>query len=700
MGDASRSDRRACDERETGAGNGERAPPRGRGIDSLKNRIAFASLSVAAVTAGLAWLVLSDDGGPVPQPARAASLDHGDDGSAPTAAGETVARSPTRRHVVPEGEEGSSPRESWLEYPDLDDESLAAWVYRYCGPGYERYNRDRAFKELASRPAGDVIPALLRVVARDDLEWWWSESALGLIAEFGPGAAPWIDDVVPHVTGEWRFAPFAILALTRMGTPGLPHLLDALADDDPRVRRRALWGLSEFEGRDPRILSAAIALLYDDDVSVRSDAIGVVSVRKEDVAASVAALLPLMDGDEPTRVSVIQAFGHMGDAASPAAIVLIEVLSRGTPTERIAAAEALGEFPSVARASVPALLALIDSAPERYAYAAASAIAQISRGGFTAGLGASNPDVRVAFMKRMEIHVAHFPAAEEDVATALAGSLPEGGPLARAAAFRVLATTKMDVSAVVPALRRIVEEVGDAADRHAPARLVAKLGTRSEGAEDLVTVLSVGTAADRARALHDLGKFGRGAAPAIPAMRELLTLSEIDSAQRVGALYVLEVIGPAARVALPDVRAFLASPDDVVRLHAALAVLAIDPPGTEVTDLLTSYRTHGLRQRLVAGLARNPQPRFAPLLADRIDDRDVRIGRSAAIALAAIGDASVAPLVARFDGTNGDVARASFIRALQGLGVAGRKGLSQVARRDDLSARTTTEIETALEAHR
>jgi HEAT repeat protein len=185
---------------------------------------------------------------------------------------------------------------------------------------------------------------------------------------------------------------------------------------------------------------------------------------------------------------------------------------------------------------------------------------------------------------------------------------------------------------------------------------------------DLIADLKKGEK-ERTLALQELEQLGDKAAPAVPALMELVAGK--DEFARVSAVIVLGKIGkPAAE---PLSRALTAKDEDM-RFYAAWGLGLVGPPAREAAPLLATALTDKspqVRRMAAFALGRvNPDPdAAAPALVAALGDDDADVRQAAAAALIPLGKAAVPGLVKAAQGKK-DALRNLAIKTLGDLGAA------------------------------
>jgi hypothetical protein len=165
----------------------------------------------------------------------------------------------------------------------------------------------------------------------------------------------------------------AASALGNIGDPQvIPALLDALKDQDGSVRSEAVNALGFI--RDPQVIPALLEALKDQDGSVRSGAASALGYTG-DPQVIPALLDALKDQDGSVRSGAARSLGYIGD---PQVIpALLDALKDEDPSVRSGAASALGNIgdPQV----IPALLEALKDKDESVRLGAVEALGQITR---------------------------------------------------------------------------------------------------------------------------------------------------------------------------------------------------------------------------------------------------------------------------------------------------------------------------------
>ncbi len=168
-------------------------------------------------------------------------------------------------------------------------------------------------------------------------------------------------------------------------------------------------------------------------------------------------------------------------------------------------------------------------------------------------------------------------------------------------------------------------------------------------------------------------------------------LGRLDSAktgQRIGAMAILEAMGPKAKVAVPQLVKCLADPAPMIRLGAAAALAAIGPDASPAVEALTGLARHLEESAEVRGVAQNSARALACIGGDGVEalrqmlaDQDPALRGSV---LAALGQrvpphAELVPELGRLLQSEDANERSGALRALAEMGPVARPAAAAVA---------------------
>ena len=164
------------------------------------------------------------------------------------------------------------------------------------------------------------------------------KAALKACAILGPVSGPAIPEVAEELADPTLTAEAAV-ALSFMGRGAFGPLRDALASDDPVVRREALRSIGKLKERAPLDGRAVVPLLIkgisDSDPGVRTVAVTYLGIIHEGGQEAVDALVnALKDPEVDVRRSAATALGSFGEDAAPAIAALKK--ATGDPDPEVA----------------------------------------------------------------------------------------------------------------------------------------------------------------------------------------------------------------------------------------------------------------------------------------------------------------------------------------------------------------------------
>jgi HEAT repeat protein len=361
----------------------------------------------------------------------------------------------------------------------------------------------------------------------------------------------------------------------------VPALFEALKDDDAGVRHAVPYALNILGWVYPDVIPVYIEKLKDEDADTRCGAIAVLGIladsgkigrRAQEIVPSVIGMLK--DPAPRVRSASVRAVGEL--VLMPKAMrLIVEALEDKSADVRLEAATVLAEMGKSAKDAAPALRGLLSDADVRIARVAvpialyrvaedASALGVIPR-----ALADKQPGVRKYAARRL---YRIGPAAKDCVPgliAALRDTDPETreyaaqavrgmGPAAKAAVPALAAALKDKHRAVRVSAVRALWPLSPPAEQAAPA-LVEAFGDRSQEVPEIAISI-----------LRDMG------VAAVPALIE--GLKHEDASVRKRVAWTLYGMGPAAKAAVPALRAAAEDADKDVRDAAAKALKKIEAP--------------------------------------------------------------------------------------------------------------------------
>jgi HEAT repeat protein len=169
------------------------------------------------------------------------------------------------------------------------------------------------------------------------------EEALAVLSEAGAAArtaTPAILKLTRHADAPLRAASLSALKFVADPKEARQAALEALKDDDPLVRCRAVVLLAHVDPKHPDVLSNTLELLKQ---PVGRDELLLLLARMGPEAERAVPTLTklLADADPPSRRSAMMALREIGPAARPAVPALLEQLDAADFMTRVGAVEAL-----------------------------------------------------------------------------------------------------------------------------------------------------------------------------------------------------------------------------------------------------------------------------------------------------------------------------------------------------------------------
>lgn len=414
-------------------------------------------------------------------------------------------------------------------------------------------------------------------------------------------------------------APLLVLAqpappgdATYRGRPA-SFYIERLEDEDPEVRRRAVYALGKIGRSSPRVLESLESALEDGQMEVRWYAVDALGRLGPEAAEAVPAIVKSLQSklnDETVRRRGARALGRVGPPAKDAVTVLREALASDDLLYRVAAAEALWQI-ARDRQAIDTLIDVLGGDSPEASFAAALALGEIKSrrpeavAALVAALGHPDADVRHAAVHALAeigppavgpLSVALEKAGgirHEDAATAL-GQIFES--LRREVLYNDAVSQREFATAAAPLVRTALPALArhlsspQAQVQDAAALAIAKAG--SIGVPQLLRVLTGGDAAARGAAAEALVRLEAYLPRQRPLPRNIALvhrrimdpLNEVlnqrdKQVQRAAVrLFVALEIGPEGRDAAPLLRRALQSEDLATRRYAdkALARLELD----------------------------------------------------------------------------------------------------------------------------
>jgi HEAT repeat protein len=357
--------------------------------------------------------------------------------------------------------------------------------------------------------------------------------AARILRGLGPAARPALPELVASLNHKQRgIRSTAFEALIGLGPAVegvIPVVLQTLKHPDSSMRMRAATALSEFEVYSPGIIAALTEALADPLPMVRQAAVQTLAQAGPAAISALPQLGPMLnERDNYLRLSAADALWRISPEQARVIVPLLIGLmdpeaSLGDAPDlslefRVAAVEIMGEMGPLAKEAVPALRRLLHKGPDDHRFGAANALRKIE---------------------------------------------PTNGPALVPLFVQFLAAT--DAPVARPEVIEALGEIGPAATEAVPT-----LTRYLDDEDEMIRLTS-------AIALWRIDP--RQADLIVPVLVKLLKHdieAELDVSD---ALEALKEMGPAAREAVPVVRALLVHPAEDLRHAAAEALKRIEGDG-------------------------------------------------------------------------------------------------------------------------
>lgn len=471
----------------------------------------------------------------------------------------------------------------------------------------QRLSALNRLEEFGLRAA--AVPDLVRL-AREDKDQQVRQRAGEELLMIGQ---PAVEPLLAGFTDEPHGDDIARLLGRIRPAPALA-LLRHLQSTDARARELAIAAFSAM-GPDARPAVGELARIVMDQrepLGLRTSAAGTLgtlgTVAAEGVPALATVLSPQEEPSGAMRISAAMALESIGSTALNALPMLTAALSDNEPIVRASAARTIARFESAARAALPTLIGVYESAKEidlrgaaLQAVAAAGDHAAVSL--FVQALSDSDPLMRHQALDALQssrANIREFYRGE--LAAAVAARLTDVRRNNRMMAVRVLQSIGGDALVeIVPKLAGATED-SDPAIRQQALQLLSSVRER----QDVVLPLLI-------RALSDPSELVRRAATngfhnPVPGREDVgdrlceVAETDMDDGVRVGAIQALgRLRRNTPKVAAVLLRAMTSENDEVRKAAAtALRMLKLNP-SQALPPLLSLYH-HGTPQARRAAL--------------------------------------------------------------------------------------------------
>jgi len=552
-------------------------------------------------------------------------------------------------------------------------------------------------------PAEETPRLLALAVRKDDAD------LLRAFFRAAPEALPLLEAQLAHADPAAR--PLVANALMRCGPAGVPGLTRALAHRDPGVRQAAACALRGVSPLPAMTLRGLRKALRDPDPAVVLGA-AVALAQSSELTAEVVPILvqALRQGDQEARLLAVTTLGRAGDRARAAVPEVKKALADGAPEVRLAACRSLPRMGEDGRHCLPELLAILTKDPDLdMRRQALAALRQIARGfpaeqeaiarALLLGMEDADPQFRrevgyvLYSLQRPKIAPIVLPRmveemrdpntllsgiAEELVRNAGAAAVPYLAKLleepnvdVRTNAIDVLSELQVEGKLVVPVLLRALS------DKEGSVREAAYLTlgnmNKGEAVPALIDRLLCERGLDRIWAVRTLGRMGKPARAALPALLELL--KHPATPLRGAALRAVMGLEPDAKDALDAYTALLRDPEPNIRFAAVQGLAGLKAAALPALLEMLEDTNAPVRIEAIGALKglKPPADKVLPVLCRALKDPEAPVRTAAALALAELGSAA-AGAAAQLTALLGDPAPDARAAAARALGiVAGRE---------------------------
>jgi HEAT repeat protein len=393
----------------------------------------------------------------------------------------------------------------------------------------------------------DVLNDLGKLIADSDIRV--RRATVGAFKNIRPGpkvSVPILVKVLEDVRPEAKVE--AMLAISEAGRDAVPALVEALKND--KARYWACIALGSIGPHAAEAIPALVAQLKCDEPQVRMQAVMALTEIGPGDSGTIAALLPLLnDSEYSVRYAATFAMTKIGPAAKAATPALKRNLGDKDTFLAATSAWALARVNDKDSASMDAatakLVAALKDEEQRTRLIAVKALFDLKP-----------PPEKVAPVLAEALHDSD-PEVVHNVIDALASQ----GEAAVPRAIKALENEKLRVPAIM-----LLRQLGPKAKDAVPALVALAKNNRS--------------AALRHEIIDALEAIGSASEQSVPTLVEMLGDSDVE-VQR-GATFALGKIGPAAKAALPAIRANAEKQE--LRPVSIWALVRIAPDDAKIAD--------------------------------------------------------------------------------------------------------------------
>jgi HEAT repeat protein len=298
-------------------------------------------------------------------------------------------------------------RTATLKGEDKLVESLEEQMRAVQPQGKDRVHQVLAAIALIRRDTDTDEALKVLIAALEDKDEWVARFTAQMLPRLAPASLPTLPALAKASNRTDQAAQSATLGAAAFGLEGVPHLIEALRDQDPNKPVSSLWtslGLAEVG---PLAVPSLVEALASDHANVRfgaAFALGRIGQQSADAEPALIALLadpePFVraaaaealqrincrsaevisglvnlteDTDERVRAAAALAIGVLGKEDERASGALVNLIDDPATRVRRVAVQALGELGPAAKGAWPRLVAGYQEAEplEKYGYAQA-----------------------------------------------------------------------------------------------------------------------------------------------------------------------------------------------------------------------------------------------------------------------------------------------------------------------------------------
>ena len=244
--------------------------------------------------------------------------------------------------------------------------------------GNERAHQLLAAIALIRRDTDTGEALQMLIAALEDPDEWVARFTAQMLPRLAPASLPALPALAKASNRTDQAAQSAALGTAAFGLQGVPHLIEALREQEPSKPVSNLWtsyGLAEIG---PVAVPSLVEALASEDTSVRFGASFALGRIGQQSAAAESALVPLLGDDEPfVRAAAAEALQRMNCRSTNVITALISRIADRNEHVRGAVAMALGVLGKEDERASGALVKLIDDPKMRVRCLAVQALGEL-----------------------------------------------------------------------------------------------------------------------------------------------------------------------------------------------------------------------------------------------------------------------------------------------------------------------------------